>query len=59
MIERIRAAVAEEPLIVTGNFYAGRSFGQSNPSSGFFYLRLPPLQGSTAVRRRPQRQLGE
>lgn len=35
-MECIRAMAAEEPLIVTGSFYAGRSFGWSGPNSGSF-----------------------
>ncbi len=27
-----------------GNFYAGRSFGDSAPNKGIFFLRLKPLQ---------------
>ena len=43
VMETIRQVVAEEPLIRTGNFYAGRSFGQSGENTGSFYLRLVPL----------------
>ncbi len=59
VMDRIRAVVAEEPLVRTGNFYAGRSFGQSGEDRGSFYLRLQPLeersgrdQSSEAVKRR-------
>ncbi|MGC6482118.1 MAG: efflux RND transporter permease subunit [Synechococcus sp.] len=43
VMETIRQVVAAEPLIRTGNFYAGRSFGQSGENTGSFYLRLVPL----------------
>ncbi|RCL52121.1 MAG: AcrB/AcrD/AcrF family protein [Synechococcus sp. MED-G70] len=59
VMDRIRTVVAEEPLVRTGNFYAGRSFGQSGEDRGSFYLRLQPLeersgrdQSSEAVKRR-------
>ncbi|CAI8162801.1 MAG: Efflux pump membrane transporter BepG [Synechococcus sp. CC9902] len=55
----IRQVIAEEPLVRTGNFYAGNSFGQSGEDRGSFYLRLQPLeqrtgsdQSSEAVKRR-------
>ena len=64
VMDRIRAVVAEEPLIRTGNFYAGRSFGQSGEDRGSFYLRLQPLeersgrdQSSDAVKRRLNRAI--
>ena len=44
VMNQIRAVVAEDPLIRTGNFYAGRSFGQSGENTGSFYLRLKPLR---------------
>jgi multidrug efflux pump subunit AcrB len=43
-MERLRAVVAKEPLIRTGNFYAGRSFGDSAPNKGVFFLRLVALR---------------
>ena len=43
VMETVRQVVAAEPLIRTGNFYAGRSFGQSGENTGSFYLRLVPL----------------
>ena len=43
-MERIRKVVAKEPLIRTGNFYPGRSFGDSAPNKGVFFLRLQPLE---------------
>ena len=55
-MERIRAVVAKDPLIRTGNFYSGRSFGDSAPNKGVFFLRLKALadrgsdrQNSTAA----------
>jgi multidrug efflux pump subunit AcrB len=42
-MERIRAVVAKDPLIRTGNFYSGRSFGDSAPNKGVFFLRLKAL----------------
>ena len=44
VMDRIRQVVAEEPLVRTGNFYAGNSFGQSGEDRGSFYLRLLPQQ---------------
>jgi len=44
VMNQIRTVVAEEPLVRTGNFYAGRSFGQSGENTGSFYLRLKPLR---------------
>jgi len=43
VMETIRQVVAQEPLIRSGNFYAGRSFGQTGENTGSFYLRLLPL----------------
>ena len=64
VMDRIRAVVAEEPLVRTGKFYAGRSFGQSGEDRGSFYLRLQPLkqrsgrdQSSDAVKRRLNRAI--
>ena len=44
VMDRIREVVAEEPLIRSGNFYAGSSFGQNGEDTGSFYLRLTPLK---------------
>jgi HAE1 family hydrophobic/amphiphilic exporter-1 len=64
VMEQIRQVVAGEPLIRTGNFYAGRSFGQSGEDKGSFYLRLVPLKdrpgaenSSEAVKERLNRAL--
>ena len=43
-MQRVQQAVAAEPLVRYGNFYAGRSFGDSAPNKGIFFLRLKPLQ---------------
>lgn len=59
VMEQIRGVIAKEPLIRTGNFYAGFSFGQSGEDKGAFFLRLLPKrerpgaeQSSEAVKRR-------
>ena len=64
VMDQIRQVVAEDPLIRSGNFYAGNSFGQSGEDRGSFYLRLTPLtdrtrasQSSEAVKRRLSRRL--
>ena len=64
VMDSIREVVAEEPLVRTGNFYAGTSFGQSGEDRGSFYLRLQPLQqrqraeqSSEAVKRRLAQEL--
>ncbi len=51
VMEEVRQVVASEPQIVTGNFYAGRSFGDSSPNKGIFFLRLKPVE------ERPGREL--
>ncbi|MGB1417436.1 MAG: efflux RND transporter permease subunit [Synechococcus sp.] len=64
VMDRIRTVVAEEPLIRTGNFYAGNSFGQTGEDKGSFYLRLTPLaerpgreQSSDAIKQRLNRRI--
>ncbi|MEB3321691.1 MAG: efflux RND transporter permease subunit, partial [Synechococcaceae cyanobacterium] len=64
VMDRVRAVVREEPLIVSGNFYAGRSFGDSSPNKGIFFVRLRPIaersgpeQTPTALARRLNRRL--
>ena len=44
VLEQVRQVVADEPLITRANFYAGRSFGDSSPNKGIFYLRLAPIE---------------
>ena len=43
VLDQVRQVVASEPLITRANFYAGRSFGDSSPNKGLFYLRLAPI----------------
>jgi hydrophobe/amphiphile efflux-1 (HAE1) family protein len=47
VMDQIRRVVIKDPLIRTGNFYAGNSFGQSGEDRGSFYLRLAPIQERT------------
>ena len=47
VMDQIRRVVTKDPLIRTGNFYAGNSFGQSGEDRGSFYLRLAPIQERT------------
>jgi HAE1 family hydrophobic/amphiphilic exporter-1 len=44
VLEQVRAVAKEEPLIRSANFYAGRSFGDSSPNKGQFFLRLQPIE---------------
>jgi multidrug efflux pump subunit AcrB len=44
VLEQVRQTVATEPLITRANFYAGRSFGDSSPNKGTFFLRLAPIE---------------
>jgi multidrug efflux pump subunit AcrB len=44
VLDQVRQVVATEPLIARANFYAGRSFGDSSPNKGTFYLRLTPIE---------------
>ena len=44
VLEQVRQVVADEPLITRANFYAGRSFGDSSPNKGNFFLRLAPIE---------------
>lgn len=64
VMDEIRNVVSEEPLVRTGNFYAGSSFGQSGEDRGSFYLRLQALkdrpgveQSSGAIKRRLNREI--
>jgi hydrophobe/amphiphile efflux-1 (HAE1) family protein len=43
VMDQVRAVAAADPAIRTGNFYAGRSFGDSTPNKGLLFLRLHPL----------------
>ena len=56
VLERVQELARSEPLIKSANFYAGRSFGDSSPNKGQFFLRLKPVrerrgadESSTAV----------
>ncbi len=44
VMEQVRQQVTNEPLVRVGNFYSGRSFGDSAPNRGIFFLRLKPLK---------------
>ena len=44
VLDQVRQVVATEPLIARANFYAGRSFGDSSPNKGTFFLRLAPIE---------------
>lgn len=44
VLDQVRQVVVEEPLITRANFYAGRSFGDSSPNKGNFFLRLAPIE---------------
>ncbi|MFZ9282855.1 MAG: efflux RND transporter permease subunit [Prochlorococcaceae cyanobacterium] len=44
VLDQVRQVVASEPLITRANFYAGRSFGDSSPNKGLFFLRLAPIE---------------
>ena len=44
VMEQVREVVDAEPLMRFGNFYAGRSFGDSSPNKGIFFLRLVPIE---------------
>ena len=64
VLERVRRVARKEPLIASANFYAGRSFGDSSPNKGQFFLRLKPVEdrpgadrSSAAVAERLNRQL--
>ena len=64
VLDQVRQLVQEEPLIRRANFYAGRSFGDSSPNKGTFFLRLAPIEerrgaeaSSTAISERLNRSL--
>ena len=44
VLEQVRSVVKSEPLITRANFYAGRSFGDSSPNKGSFFLRMAPIE---------------
>ncbi len=43
-MEQVRQVIDAEPLVSRANFYAGRSFGDSSPNKGQFFLRLRPIE---------------
>jgi hydrophobe/amphiphile efflux-1 (HAE1) family protein len=43
-MEQVRQVIAADPLVARANFYAGRSFGDSSPNKGLFFLRLLPIE---------------
>jgi hydrophobe/amphiphile efflux-1 (HAE1) family protein len=43
VLDQVRQLAAREPALASGNFYAGRSFGDSTPNKGSFFLRLKPF----------------
>ncbi|MEY2644605.1 MAG: hypothetical protein RLZZ611_1254 [Cyanobacteriota bacterium] len=43
VLEQVRQIAAAEPALASGNFYAGRSFGDSSANKGSFFLRLKPF----------------
>ncbi|MBM5822652.1 MAG: efflux RND transporter permease subunit [Cyanobacteria bacterium K_Offshore_surface_m2_011] len=64
VMEQVREVMDQEPLLRFANFYAGRSFGDSSPNKGIFFLRLKPIeerpgadQSAAAVAERLNRRL--
>ncbi|MFM1800156.1 MAG: hypothetical protein RLZZ117_2434 [Cyanobacteriota bacterium] len=64
VLDQVREVVREEPLMASGNFFAGRSFGDSSPNMGQIFLRLVPIrerpradQSTAAVAERIKQQL--
>ena len=43
VMQQVQELAAADPAIRTGNFYAGRSFGDSTPNKGLLFLRLQPI----------------
>ncbi|MFY8149145.1 MAG: efflux RND transporter permease subunit [Prochlorococcaceae cyanobacterium] len=48
VMEQVRRVIAADPLVASGNFYAGRSFGDSSPNKGSIFLRLRPIEERNA-----------
>ena len=44
VLEKVGRIARQEPTIANANFYAGRSFGDSSPNKGQFFLRLRPIR---------------
>lgn len=64
VMQQVQALAEADPAIRTGNFYAGRSFGDSTPNKGLLFLRLQPIgkrgpgrPSTEAVAKRLNRQL--
>ena len=57
VMQQVQELAAADPAIRTGNFYAGRSFGDSTPNKGLLFLRLQPIgqrgPGRPSTRRWP------
>ncbi len=43
VMQQVQELAEADPAIRTGNFYAGRSFGDSTPNKGLLFLRLQPI----------------
>ncbi|WP_415398675.1 efflux RND transporter permease subunit [Synechococcus sp. W4D4] len=43
VMTQVLQLASADPAIRTGNFYAGRSFGDSTPNKGLLFLRLKPI----------------
>jgi len=43
VMTQVQQLASADPAIRTGNFYAGRSFGDSTPNKGLLFLRLKPI----------------
>jgi HAE1 family hydrophobic/amphiphilic exporter-1 len=44
VLEQVRQVVRQDPLLASGNFFAGRSFDDSSPNKGQLFLRLTPIR---------------
>ena len=44
VLNKLRQVVRQEPLLASGNFFAGRSFDDSSPNKGQLFLRLIPIR---------------
>jgi hydrophobe/amphiphile efflux-1 (HAE1) family protein len=49
VLEQVREVVRQEPLLASGNFFAGRSFEDSSPNKGQIFLRMIPIRERTGV----------
>jgi len=64
VLAQVRDVVRREPLLASGNFFAGRSFDDSSPNKGQIFLRLVPIrerpradQSTAAVSERIKQEL--